>query len=711
MKNRIAGMIGTNKAFRLWMGTFHSIFGKILRFEAAATDFSSNYTIYDQQDSRNLVKRILKQKNLDPKQYPPNMVHNRISAAKNQLITANAYQNNSALIAQDRQQRRPYFAEVYHEYSKQCRISDVRDFDDLLLHTYLLFKKHPEVLQKYQKMFKYFLVDEYQDTNHAQYLIIKELSKAHKNICVVGDDAQSIYAFRGARIENILNFKKDYPDDYKEYKLEQNYRSTQNIVNAANSLIWKNKKQFFKKVFSKKEQGEKIKVSQLLTDYEEAHYIAGRMLELHNTNHTPYSEFAVLYRTNAQSRVIEESMRKRNIPYRIYGGLSFYQRKEIKDAIAYLRLTINHKDAEAFKRIVNYPSRKIGKTTIEKLEKAAVNLNTTIWDLASHPENLGADLNKATRSKLQNFTLQINEYSRIAEEMGAFEIAEKIIKDTGIYKELYNDKSPEGISRFENIDELLNGIKDFVDQQQHENPNIEVKLEDYLQNVSLLTSQDEEKDSDTDKVSLMTLHSAKGLEFDYVFIGGVEEELFPGKMATFSESELNEERRLLYVGITRARKLTELCHAHSRYRYGSMQMNPPSRFIDDIDPRFIETESPKSPSDSLDAMFEEQKPGTYSRKKNYNTRRISNTHTTQSPPSPGRKLRRMPRGHQDIGHDTVSADAGKIKPGNKVKHARFGKGIVKEVDGAGANMKAKVEFNAYGEKTLLLKFAQLQILD
>ena len=565
MKDRISKVAGENTARYLWMGTFHSIFARILRYEHETLGYPSNFTIYDSADSKSLIKTIIKSLQLDHKIYKPGVVAGRISMAKNNLIIPNVYANSAEIRGVDKNMRMPAIAEIYREYAKRCFLSGAMDFDDLLLKTNLLFRDHPEVLQKYQERFGYVLVDEYQDTNYSQYLIIKKLAAKHKNICVVGDDAQSIYSFRGARIENILNFKSDYPE-HKIFKLEQNYRSTQTIVNAANNIIAKNKRQIPKKVFSENEVGKPIKVISALTDNEEGFLVAQEIAQTQLRDHYKYQDYAILYRTNAQSRIFEESLRKRNIPYKIYGGLSFYQRKEIKDLLSYFRLTINPADNEALKRIINYPARGIGATTLSKVETEAINQETTIWKIISDlPAINHANLNRGTSAKLLNFVTLIERFKKLAEENDAFDTAKTIAEQTQILKELYTDKSPEGISRHENIQELLNGIQEFsINAKEIGEPD---KLENYLEDVALLTDQDNEKDEDINKVTLMTVHSAKGLEFKNIFVVGLEENLFPSNQSGDKKPEaLEEERRLFYVALTRAEENAWFSFANQRYR-------------------------------------------------------------------------------------------------------------------------------------------------
>ncbi|HYQ58647.1 MAG TPA: UvrD-helicase domain-containing protein, partial [Draconibacterium sp.] len=587
MKERIAKVVGEKTARYLWMGTFHSIFSRILRAEHETIGYPSNFTIYDSADSKSLIKTIIKSFQLDDKIYKPGVVAGRISMAKNNLITPNAYVNSSEIRSADKSMRMPQIAQIYKEYAKRCFLSGAMDFDDLLLKTNLLFRDHPEILKKYQERFGYVMVDEYQDTNYSQYLIVKKLAAAHKNICVVGDDAQSIYSFRGARIENILNFKSDYPE-HRIFKLEQNYRSTQTIVNAANSIIAKNKRQIPKKVFSENATGKLIKIISALTDNEEGFLVAQEIARLQLSEHYKSEDFAILYRTNAQSRIFEESLRKRNIPYKIYGGLSFYQRKEIKDLLSYLRMTINPADNEALKRIINYPARGIGATTLSKLEAAAINNETSIWKVITDLPTINhANLNKGTTGKIQSFVALIEKFRQLAQNSDAFDTAKTIAEQTGILKELYTDKSPEGLSRHENIQELLNGIQEFsINAKETGEPE---KLENYLEDVALLTDQDNEKEEDKNKVTLMTVHSSKGLEFKNVFVVGMEENLFPSNQNGDNKPEtLEEERRLFYVALTRAEENACFTYANQRYRWGNLDFCTPSRFLEDIDEEFLD---------------------------------------------------------------------------------------------------------------------------
>jgi DNA helicase II / ATP-dependent DNA helicase PcrA len=709
MKQRIKMLLG-DRSIKLWMGTFHSIFAQILRREAKYLNYTSQYTIYDQADSKNLIKRIIIGMQLDIKIYPPNEIQSRISRAKNNLMTASAYRKHPDLIMEDKKRQQGMFIDIYEKYSLQCRKDNVMDFDDLLVNVNILFRSFPEVLAKYQNLFQYILVDEYQDTNYAQYLILKNLAAKHKNIAVVGDDAQSIYAFRGARIENILNFKSDYPN-YKLYKLEQNYRSTKNIVNAANTLIEKNRNQLKKKVFSENTEGEKIKVFKASTDSEEAMFIAEDIFSTQVEQQKSLDEFAILYRTNAQSRQLEEALRKKNVKYKIYGGLSFYQRKEIKDLLAYFRVTVNSKDNEALKRIINYPSRKIGLKSIEMLENTAESNSLSMWELISRPLLVNSGLNKGTISRIQQFVVLMSGFQAMHEETDAFSLAAHILKTAGIHFDLLNDKSPEGVSRFENVQELLNGIQDYTDEVKQENENAFVRLTDYLENVALLTTQDATKDDDEPKVSLMTIHAAKGLEFDVVYVAGVEEDLFPGRMSTFSRFDLEEERRLFYVAMTRAREKLVVTHAASRYRFGSIQFNERSRFINDIAVEFLNFEGDEisAVKNPFDAMFDDD-----FKSFNQNQNKFSynkNNHVAKEPNPSMTRHKRLLTVHDAanrIPSEENNTDNENLIQGCLVKHARFGKGVILSLESSDGERKAVVDFELHGTKTLLLKFAKLK---
>jgi len=706
MKERIAAVVGENTARYLWMGTFHSIFARMLRTEHETLGYPSNFTIYDSADSKSLIKSIIKNFQLDDKIYKPGVVASRISMAKNNLITPNVYSEHSEIRLADRNMRMPAIHEIYREYTKRCRLSGAMDFDDLLLKTNLLFRDHPEILARYQDRFDYVLVDEYQDTNYAQYLIVKKLAARHKNICVVGDDAQSIYSFRGARIENILNFRNDYPE-HKIFKLEQNYRSTQTIVNAANSIIAKNKKQIPKKVFSELEKGKEIKVISALTDNEEGFLVAQEIAQTQLRDHYKNLDYAILYRTNAQSRIFEEALRKRNIPYKIYGGLSFYQRKEIKDLLAYFRIIINPADNEALKRIINFPARGIGNTTLAKLDTAASNEETTIWRIITGlTERNPANLNKGTVTKLLNFSRLIQKFTAFSLENEAYDTAKLIAEETGILKDLYNDKSPEGLSRYENIQELLNGIQEFsINAKEEGRPD---RLENYLEDVALLTDQDNEKDEDRDKVTLMTVHSAKGLEFKNVFVVGLEENLFPSAQSGEKNTPeaLEEERRLFYVALTRAKENAWLSFATQRYRWGKLDFCTPSRFLEDLDEQFIDNtdwkienattaKSNDLPFGSPSRQFTRRQP--VSPLKNQNSQNIF-----------GKKLVKLKESEKQ--QNSFSGDSpDKIQPGMVVEHQRFGEGKVLKIEGVAPNLKAIVFFQNAGQKNLLLKFAKLKI--
>ena len=694
MKERIAHLVSENEARRLWMGTFHSVFARILRSESEAIGYPSNFSIYDAQDSKNVVKQVIKELNLDEQVYKPGDVHNRISSVKNNLITANMYASNSSLNMEDTAVKRPRTAEIYRMYAQRCFKAGAMDFDDILLNTNILFRDHPEILDKYQRFFRYILVDEYQDTNSAQYMIVKKLAEQRGNICVVGDDAQSIYAFRGARIENILNFRKDYPN-YKIFKLEQNYRSTQTIVNAANTLIEKNQNRIQKEVFSKNDEGEHIRVFNTGTDQEEGYVIAASILEMKYNHRLANKDFAILYRTNAQSRIFEEALRKRNIPYRIYGGLSFYERKEIKDVLAYGRLLVNPKDDEAFRRVINFPARGIGDTTIGRLTSAANEAGIPLWDAAIRAEHLAPDIAPATRGKLHKFISFMGGFAHKQTSFDAYELLYQLIMATGIISSLQAEKTPENISRLQNIDELLNGIREFVNENNADNGV--VSLDQYLANVSLLTNADNDKEEDNDKVTVMTVHSSKGLEFDVVYIVGMEENLFPSQMSISSMQDIEEERRLFYVALTRARKNVFLSYAGVRFKWGSMSASSPSRFIKEIDPRFlvlsggdaaIAQKSIYTPKQTKPAYYSGQnRPGLQPAKADFN-RPVTSENTSNL---------------------SQTDDYGKIRTGMIVEHSRFGTGKVLAIDGSGANAKVTVYFGTAGQKQLLLKFAKLKI--
>ncbi len=688
MKQRISIIVGERQARNIWMGTFHSIFARILRIEHNKIGYPSNFTIYDAQDSKSVLKSIVKEKKLDDKLYKPSILYNRISSAKNSLVSYEDYKNNIEITQSDKSSGRPEIAAIYEAYQKKCFRSSAMDFDDLLFKTNVLLKTHPEVLYKYQDKFKYILVDEYQDTNHAQYLIIKSLAARFENICVVGDDAQSIYSFRGANIQNILNFKKDYPD-YQLFKLEQNYRSTKNIVEAANSVIRVNKEQIKKNVWTDNNKGEKIKVLKSFSDNEEGKIIANDIFEKIQNEKTSYFNFAILYRTNAQSRSFEEALRKLNLPYKIFGGLSFYQRKEIKDLLAYFRLSANLNDEESLKRIINYPKRGIGQTTINKAIICANNNDVSLWDVLCSPSEFGFNINSGTSQKIGLFTSTILNFNSRVNKSDGYELALEIAKNTGIIKDLSSDRSPEGVVRFENIQELLNGIQEFSKQVEE----LELKtLGDFLIDVALLTDADNDKKDDKNKISLMTIHAAKGLEFPNVYIVGMEEDLFPSQLSKNSRCELEEERRLFYVAITRAKKSATLSYAISRFRWGNMIQCEPSRFIEEIDPKFLDFEHKN--------IF---KPSTIKFKHNYP---LKNNFTPHS-----KRFKKI--NEEDNTKATIpsSEEIKNLVVGNHVVHQRFGKGKIIELSGEFPNTKATVFFPSAGQKQLLLKFAKLQILN
>jgi len=697
MRKRIAQIVGENVARYLWMDTFHSVFARILRLESKRLGYPSSYTIYDAQDSKNLIKSIVKQMNLDSKIYKPGEVMSRISWAKNNLITPNVYKNDSRIYEKDRLSRKPLIGDIYIRYARECYKNGVMDFDDLLLNTNILFKNNPDVLEKYQKQFDYILVDEYQDTNYSQYMIVKQLAAAHKNVCVVGDDAQSIYSFRGAKIENILSFRNDYPG-YKLFKLEQNYRSTKNIVNAANSIIHRNSNQIRKTVFSEKQEGEKIKVISAYSDVEEGLIIANEIFEARMRNQASFNDFAVLYRTNAQSRIIEEALRKKNMPYKIYGGTSFYQRKEIKDMLAYFRLVVNPNDSESLKRIINVPGRGIGKTTLEKLETFSDRTGMTLWGVLTSQGLSGAGFNTGTLKKLKAFTVMIQEFRDMLESANAYELADKIADVSGMRKLFQTDTSIEGQGRLENIEELLNGIKEFSEEREEEGTGN--NMVDFLSEVSLLTDQDTEKEDNKDRVTLMTIHSAKGLEFRFVYIVGVEEGLFPSAMSLESNTALEEERRLFYVALTRAEEKATISFAKSRYKFGELTFSKPSRFIGEIDQQFLEL--------SGDAFMPTARTGK-ERGVRGSFQSRNNVRGNQRP-AYNFKLKNDKNSEKKTSFSYSGGKSGTIKEGMTVLHERFGKGIVLDVSGEATNAKATVMFDNAGQKQLLLKFAKLKIL-
>ncbi len=692
MKERIAGVVGENMAGYLWMGTFHSIFARILRIEHEATGYPHNFTIFDAADSKNLIKSVIKSFRFDEKVYKPGIVASRISMAKNSLVTPVSYAQNIEITSIDSSMKMPAISEIYREYAKRSFLSGAMDFDDLLLKTNQLFNSHPGILEKYRERFSYILVDEYQDTNYSQYLIVKKLAKRYQNLCVVGDDAQSIYSFRGARIENILSFQQDYPN-HKIFKLEQNYRSTKTIVNAANSVIAKNRRQIPKTVYSQKETGRPIKVISALTDNEEGFLVAREIAETQLRDHHKNMDYAILYRTNAQSRIFEEALRRRNIPYKIYGGLSFYQRKEIKDIIAFFRIVVNSWDNEALKRIINIPSRGIGQTTVGRLEETAVGMELPIWKILEElPGKNIAGFNKGIISRLGQFVEMIRGFMEVAKECDAFATAVAIAEKTGILKELSADKSPESVSRHENIQELLNAIKEFSLNALEEGAS--GKLSDYLENISLLTDQDTDKDDDRDKVTLMTVHSAKGLEFKNVFIVGLEEELFPSLQQNMKRraEAIEEERRLFYVALTRAEENVWLSYANQRYRWGRPSRCIPSRFLTELDKKFLEGLNIDKYGSSSNKRESYQTPSGIYRSEIFRNKinNIKYAETTDK--------------------NFKGDDPGKIVQGMIVEHQKFGTGKVLKVEGVSSDKKVFVFFQNAGNKQLLLKFAKLKII-
>ena len=717
MKERIARQMGPERARHLWMGTFHSMFLRILHVEAGHIGFTSQFTIYDTADSKSLIRSIIKEMGLDEKVYKPGMVQARISNAKNHLVSPAGYANNKEAYEGDRAAKVPALRDIYQRYWERCRQADAMDFDDLLFYTFLLFRDHPEVLARYQDQFRYILVDEYQDTNFAQHSIVLQLAKNHQHVCVVGDDAQSIYSFRGADIDNILYFTKVYPDT-KVFKLEQNYRSTQTIVRAANSLIEKNQWQIRKEVFSEKEKGEAIGVYQAYSDVEEGDIVVNKIAELRREKRYAYSDFAILYRTNAQSRIFEEAMRKRSMPYRIYGGLSFYQRKEIKDVIAYFRLIVNPNDEEAFKRIINYPARGIGDTTVGKIIAAATGHNVSLWTVLCEPLAYGLNFNKGTVGKLQVFRELISAFITDAAEKNAYEIGADIIRQSGIINDVCQDNSPENLSRKENIEELVNGMSDFCAQRQEEgNPN--VLLGDFLSEVSLLTDQDSDKDGDDEKITLMTVHSAKGLEFKNVFVVGMEENLFPSGMVGDSPRALEEERRLFYVAITRAEEHCFLSYAKTRFRYGKMEFGSPSRFLKDIDIRFlrlpqdagmfrrVEEEAAAFRRENARGFAPDREDAPYGGKERVSVRPKQQIIAPTVP----RNLKRVaPSANTASTSPSAGGSANRVQQGQLIEHERFGLGEVLKVEGEGDNAKATIRFKNAGDKQLLLRFARFKVL-
>ena len=696
MTERISNIVGGSEAKNITMGTFHSVFSRLLRFNSDLIGYPTNFTIYDTQDSKSLLKDIIKELNLDDKTYKPGMVLGRISAAKNNLISPEAYANNAEIILEDKQSRRPELSRIYTTYANRCQKAGAMDFDDLLFQTNVLLRDFPDVLQHYQHKFRYILVDEYQDTKYAQYLIVKKLAAVYENICVVGDDAQSIYSFRGANIQNILNFKNDYPD-YRIFKLEQNYRSTKSIVEAANSVISKNKDQIQKNVWTANDEGNPITIIRTLTDNEEGKVISNKIYDIKKAEGLNYSDFAILYRTNRQSRAFEEALRKLNLPYKIYGGISFYQRKEIKDVLAYFRLTANPRDEEALKRVINYPKRGIGKTSIENLIIASTKYGVSMFDIIQDFNAYPVALNGPTKTKMQEFATMIESFHAQLNKMQAYDLAYHIAKSSGVLKDLYNekDKGPEEVERYQNIEELLNGIKAFTAQQDAD----ELKtLSEFMIDVALLTDADSDKEEDKNKITLMTIHSSKGLEFPHVYLVGVEENLFPSQMSLNTRSELEEERRLFYVAVTRAEKTCTISYAASRFVFGSLTSSEPSRFISEINKEYVSFENPYNTGRSLG-------------------RSLSGNTTSESGFSGGLNKRyEQPRNLRSISEATtggtnLNKGNEQLKVGYNVLHERFGKGKIIKIEGEGAEKKAVIFFPQEGSKTLLLKFAKLDIVD
>ncbi len=692
MKDRISRLVGDQPARGLWMGTFHSVFARILRKEHASLGFPATFSIYDTDDSKSLIKTIIKDLKLDDETYPAGDVLRRISMAKNQLITPQAYKLTKELVSGDESARKPETARIYETYVARCRQASAMDFDDLLLLTFNLFKQHPEILSRYQMQFRYLLIDEYQDTNFAQYSVIQQLAAHWKNVCVVGDDSQSIYSFRGARIENILNFRNDYPE-YAFYKLEQNYRSTRNIVDAANSLIHHNQGRIPKEVWSKNEQGDPIEVIEAQTDQEEGFLLTNRILEARMRHQVDYNGFAVLYRTHAQSRVLEEACRKQNIPYKVYGSISFYQRKEIKDVLAYFRIVVNPGDDESLRRIINYPARGIGKTTLDRLGEGAHMMKLPLWEILHDPHGLVPGLNKGTVDKLFRFRQLIEHLQESSTTMNASDFAMKVLQETGILETYRYDRTPEGISKFENLQELINGIREYTesngDLEDQENT-----ISGFLQNVALLTDQDQEKDEDRNRVSLMTIHAAKGLEFKYIYIAGVEEDLFPSSFSAFSARELEEERRLFYVAITRAMTKASISYSKTRYRWGNLIHCTPSRFIREINPAFLQMPRTRTIPD----RFPENKSDTSSpiRRDTLVAPKVSVRTNQKNPMS-------LPEGFEPDDPDSIQS-------GMQVEHPLFGHGKVLQIEGSSPDRKATIFFKEAGQKQLLLRFAKLRVL-
>ena len=713
MKERIGRLVGEEQARYLQMGTFHSVFARILRAEAEHIGYNSNFTIYDQTDARSLVKAIIKEMGLDDKVYKPSSVADRISMAKNHLILPQAYAQG-AWASDDAQQKRPQVSHIYIRYAERCRQANAMDFDDLLVQTWVLFQNHEDIRRKYVDKFHFVLVDEYQDTNFAQQSIVYQLTKERQMVCVVGDDAQSIYSFRGANIDNILNFRSQY-EGARLFKLEQNYRSTQLIVQAANSLIRRNERQIPKNVYSKNEHGEKLQLKPAYSDKEEAMIVAQDIKRLKRQDHCNWSDFAILYRTNSQSRSFEEQLRKDNIPYRIYGGLSFYQRKEIKDVIAYFRLIANPYDEEAFKRIINYPARGIGDTTVGKIVQTAQAYGVSLWQVITEPILFPMDVSKATMTKIQAFRGLIESWVSRLNTEDVYTLGHDIIMTSGISKDIYSGRNPEDISRQENLEEFLSGLQDFVESRREEDMGDQVYLPDFLQEVALLTDLDSDNGDENDKVTLMTIHSAKGLEFPTVFVVGLEENIFPSPMCTNSMRELEEERRLLYVAITRAEKHCILTCAQNRFRYGRMEYDTPSRFIRDIDPELLDVHSESGGGTSIfggsrsASWMQNPRPVATQFKADPKPRAVA-PRQPEKPVDPfGPQFKRV---YNAVAPRPMASDpsAGDLREGSTIEHQRFGVGTVIKIEGTGENTKATVQFRNVGTKQLLLKFAKFKII-
>ena len=710
MKERITNLVG-NDARNVWMGTFHSIFSRLLRIDGHRLGYTQQFTIYDTEDSKRTIRNIVKEMDLDPKVYQPGYILHRISGAKTKMISARQYFDDPEIRAMDNSSGRPHIGQIFLSYAERLKKSDAMDFDDLLVNMNILLEHYPEVLLKYQRKFEYILVDEYQDTNYCQYLILKHLAANNENICVVGDDAQSIYAFRGASIQNILNFRHDYPD-HLVFKLEQNYRSTQNIVNAANSIILNNKDQIQKKIWTQNDTGVKLRLIRAKSDTEEGTLVVNSIFELKMNKQLGNDAFAILYRTNAQSRAFEESLRKLNIPYKIYGSVSFYQRKEIKDLLGYFRLAINNKDEDALARVINYPARGIGQTSVEKIIVAAGENKVSAWEIIENPVGYNLNVNSSTRHKLEEFTVMIKSFTIRLKTKNAYDLARSIATTSGILKDLYEDQSPEGVSRFENVEELLNAIREFCDTERplpepgFEDENTSLAelpsfrtLDEFMQDVALITDADQNDKEDRNHVSLMTIHAAKGLEFPHIFVTGMEENLFPSIQSMNNRADLEEERRLFYVAITRGMESVTLSYAENRYRWGNLEPCDPSRFIDEIDSQYIEI--PRKASSSYNLPFDFKKaPGADSKE------------TLAKFAAPQRKLKKLSTFTQS---SPPAAGAGSdemelLQPGMAVEHDRFGKGKVLSIEGEGSNRKAMIFFPAVGQKQLLLKFAKLKII-